>query len=83
MYVLKDESVQFKSGWNMARSGGTLSPDTNEEAVAGYHEYFLEHRPTIPLLPASHGYNSELAKSKRKEHSKRTYLKDQIKSGIK
>ena len=82
MYVLKDESVQFKAGWNTARSGGTLRPNASDEAEAGYHEYFLEHQPPVPLLP-SHGYNSDLAKSKRKEHREKTYLKDQIKNGIK
>ena len=82
MNALNDESVQFKAGWNAARTGHELSRNSSEDSHAGYEAYFLKHQPPVPLVP-SHGYNSELAKSKRRSLSEQTYLKREAINGIK
>jgi len=83
MNALKDESVQFKAGWNAARTDHSLSRNASEDARSGYEAYFLEYMPKPPQLRTSEGYNSELAKSKRKFISEQTYLKRLAKNGIK
>ncbi len=79
MNALKDESVRFRAGWNSARAGVDLSPGASEEAYDGYEAYFLEYSPPVPRMNTSEGFNSPLAKAKRKIISEADYLKRRLK----
>jgi len=81
--VLKDESVRFRAGWNSARAGVELKDNASEESYSGYEAYFLEYSPPVPRMKTSDGCNSESSIKQRKITSRATYLKNEVKNGIK
>lgn len=83
MNALKDESVRFRAGWNAARDGRTLTDSPSDETYAGYEAYFLQYSPPIPRMKTSEGYNSQVAKDKRRAMSEAIYLNNMAKNGIK